>query len=426
VTTTISDRRTPFWQIVAPLLLAFAAYAPILNNGFIADDFVVSQNAAIFKSNPLYLYQIPPENFRTTIYVAFSLLKAIAGYNAPVYYVFNIALHLTNVFLLGYLLRLLTKDPLLAFIGASFFAVVQAPQEAVMWLSGMTETLLAFFVLMTLILWARDHYFLATLTYVGALHSKESSILVLALVPLMQFYRGRRPFTWSYSLLLLPTAAFGVAMLATWHSNPMVSFGMHRVSVNAVVVLARSLHRLIWPWFYILIVLLWIARSWPGWKHLVISIGAVALLMTPYMFIAYSNALPSRNLYLASAGLTSVFAMLVAQMKKSRLAPLFVVAFIAFNIGYLWIRKDSQFEDRAAPTSAMLNLLKNESPERVLILGFPYENGEIARASVAVLPGWSHDSIIVGNSANDCPGCPQLQWDPQLKSYRTPTKTSRP
>lgn len=417
MTTTTSDRRTPFWQIALPLLLAFAAYAPILNNGFIADDFVVSQNALIFRSNPLYLYQIPPENFRTTIYLAFTLLKAVAGYNTPVYYVFNIALHLTNVFLLGYLLRLLTKDTYIAFVGTSFFAVVQAPQEAVMWLSGMTETLLAFFMFTTLVLWAKDRYVLATLAYIGALHSKESSVLILALVPLMQIYRGKQPFTRAYSLLLLPTAAFGIAMIATWRSNPMVSFGMHKANVNAALVVLRTLHRLLWPWFYVLILFAWLANSFAGWRRLMLSIAFVALLMSPYMFIAYNNALPSRNLYLASAGLMSVFAMLVAQMKRSKLALVFAVVFVAFNIGYLWVRKDDQFVERAAPTAEMLNVLRYRSPQRVLILNFPYPNGEIAKASVATLPGWDHDSIVIGSSASDCPECLRLSWDPQLKSY---------
>ena len=98
-------------------------------------------------------------------------------------------------------------------------------------------------------------------------------------------------------------------------------------------------------------------------------------------------------------------------------AVVFAVAFVAFNIGYLWVRKDDQFVERAAPTAEMLNVLRNKSPQRVLILDFPYPNGEIAKASVATLPGWDHDSIVIGSSVSDCPECLRLSWDPQLKSY---------
>ena len=401
-----------------PLFLAAVAYFPILNNDFIADDYVVSENADALKADPLHLFRIPPENFRTTIHVTFGLLKAVAGYNATLYYAFNIALHATNILLLGYFLRLLAADPRVVFLATSFFAVLQAPQEAVMWLSGMTESLLAFFILLTLISWTKGRPILATFCFVGALFSKESAVVVLAAIPLLQIYRGKRPFTREYGLLLIPTVLAAIIFLATWKTNPMISFGLHKISGNALLVLGKSLHRLLWPWFYVLLFLNWLAvRSLTGWKTVGLLLGVVLLLMSPYMFITYGTALPSRNLYLASAALMTLFAVMVAHMKRSPLATVFVIVFISFNIGYLWIRKDPQYVERAVPTTELLKALKNHRPERILVLGFPYANVEIARAAAMAAPGWNHDLVVIDVPPSECSECPRLVWDARLGSY---------
>jgi hypothetical protein len=268
----------------------------------------------------------------------------------------------------------------------------------------------------------KDRPLLAMLFYVGALLSKESSVVVLAAIPLLQMYRGKRPFSRHYVLLLIPTIAAAIVFLATWKTNPMISFGLHEVSGHALSVLARSLHRLLWPWFYVLVVLTLLAvRSWPGWRVVGLSLAVVVLLMSPYMFITYGNALASRNLYLASAALMTFFGVMVAHMRVSPLARIFVIVFIGFNIGYLWIRKDPQFVERARPTTELLNTLKKRQPGRVFVAKFPYANVEIARAAAMTLPGWSHDFVVIDVPPEACPNCPQLSWDDELKTYREHT-----
>src|ERR1051325_1519432 len=121
-------------------LAAVAAYLPALNNGFIADDYVMLKRIEILKTRPLYLYDVPPENFRFVSYLAFGALKAIAGYHAWLFYAFNLGLHIANVILLCRLLALVTGDDWVARVAALLFAVFQAPQEAVMWLAAMNET----------------------------------------------------------------------------------------------------------------------------------------------------------------------------------------------------------------------------------------------------------------------------------------------
>ena len=49
--------------------LCLAAYGPALNNGFISDDFPNLESAARFQADPLYLFEIQPQNFRMTVLV---------------------------------------------------------------------------------------------------------------------------------------------------------------------------------------------------------------------------------------------------------------------------------------------------------------------------------------------------------------------
>ncbi|HEX4996938.1 MAG TPA: hypothetical protein VFY29_01850 [Terriglobia bacterium] len=416
-----SGRETAGLRWSLPVLLVIAAFAPIFNNGFIADDFVILRWAEGLKVHPLYLFDTPHYTFRTTLFVVFLILKSLFGYHTFAFYAFSILLHSANVLLLGYLVWTLTGDSETAFWGSCFAAVFSAPQEAVMWLSGMTESLLAFFLLVTLILWLKDRPLLAACAFVGALFSKESAVIALALAPLIDLYRGRRVVRPAYVALLVPAALFGVSFLATWHSNGMINEGIFTVGPQALSVLALTAHRMLWPWFYIVVVVIRFAGgAWPSWGSVGRALACVLLLLAPYIFITYARSLPSRNVYLASAALMAGFSVWLEPVRKTRLFSVFAAAFIAFNVGYLWIRKDRQFEERAAPTTALLRALAGVKPQNTLIIDFPYPYPEIARESVLLLPGWSPDAIQVGDSPAVCPDCRQLKWNMASQDYEGP------
>src|SRR5260370_697868 len=165
---------------------AAIVYAPALNNGFIADDYVILQRIDLMRLQPLYLFHVPPENFRFVSYVVFAFLKSIAGYDARLFYAFNIALHIANIALLRHLLILVTNEEFVANTASVLFAVFQGPQEAVMWLAAMNETTLAFFTLIALVMWWRKRYLTATAAYMLALFSKESGVIILFLIALLE------------------------------------------------------------------------------------------------------------------------------------------------------------------------------------------------------------------------------------------------
>ena len=414
-------RRPMGYPLLIACLLAAIAYAPAVNNGFIADDYVILQRISFMRTQPLYLLQVPPENFRFVSYAVFAAVKSITGYDARFFYAVSIALHIANIVLLRHFLMLVIEDSFVANTACILFAVFQAPQEAVMWLAAMNETTLAFFALITLIMWWKKRYLIATASYGLALFSKESGIIILILIGLLELkQRQWKPYA-AYALLLVPTAIFGGVFLWTMRTNFMIANRFYAVGPHAILVLLLSFHRLIWPWAYIVLLLVWInCRKIPRPRIFEgLSKYAVWVLvpMLPYIFITYQNAILSRQLYMASAVLMSVFALLLKPIQGTTCLRLFLIIFVGFNIVYLWMRKDAQFEDRAAPTTQLIAALRDHTPQPTLVSNFAYPYPIIAQAAALAVPGWRPELIQVDELPEQCAGCLVLRWSTRNKKY---------
>jgi len=86
------------WRL-AIIAAAIVAYAPAINNGFIADDYMILRRIDLLKADPFYLLAVVPENFRLTSYAVFGALRSIFGYDFAAFYAFNILLHIVNCLL---------------------------------------------------------------------------------------------------------------------------------------------------------------------------------------------------------------------------------------------------------------------------------------------------------------------------------------
>jgi hypothetical protein len=137
--------------------------------------------------------------------------------------------------------------------------------------------------------------------------------------------------------------------------------------------------------------------------------------MAPYIFLTYANALPSRHLYLASL----VFAAAVAvqlRVASPRGRQAFLSVFVLFNIGGVWLRKDEQFELRAAPTQALIAELRRLDPQPIMIREFAYPYPEIAQTAALAVPGWDEKFIVV-EEQGFCEGCVTLTWNGKSGQY---------
>lgn len=405
-------------KVLLLAVLCVGAYAPAFNNGFIADDFHNLVSATKFRTDPLYLFSIPPQNFRATTFVVFALEESAFGDRSALYYAFPLFMHFLNCLLLWKLILLLGRRSSEAFLAACLFSVFQAPQEAIMWLSASAEVMLAFSVLAMLILWVRERYLLSALMYCVALVNKESAPLAIPLILLMDWYRGRIGVRKEYLLFIPPTLAFGIVFLQVSPNNPMIQAHIYEFGPQAIGVLLRSLHRLIWPWIYILVISnRWISGRWISRSAFMRALAVLIVAMLPYSFLTYDKHLPSRQVYIASIALMAFMAWIIERTPSRIFQQAFIITFILFNICYLWLRKDAQYEKRAAPTTALLKVLDGMPPAPIMILDFAYPYPIIAKCVSHFRPGWTQDMIRVQGADPPCESCAHFRWDPESQTY---------
>jgi hypothetical protein len=391
-----------------------SAYVPAFNNGFIADDYVNLEWAGKFFDHPRFLFTVPPQNFRMTSFFVFEVLKRTFGYQPAAWYAVNTGLHFIACLLLWRILRPI-EGARTAALATLYFAVFQAPQEAVMWVSAMNETLAGVFIVAALLLWTKDKHGWALLCYSLALISKESAPILLLLIPVIQWRQKKPLFPREYLFYFIPTAVFAVVFLTTWSSNSMIHYQIYAVSPRALLVLAITIHRLLWPWMYVFLAL---AMAW-GAMRLTVRSAATALIliaipMLPYIFLTYDKHLPSRQLYLTTMVFVALLARLTEKIASTELRTAVVAVFCLWNVFYMWTTKDRQFLERAAPTTELLRVLQTHSPTRVRIDGFAYPEPDIAKDVSALVPGWTRDMIEV---SGPCEHCMTLKWNAAAKTY---------
>ena len=396
-------------------LVCVGVFWPAFDNGFISDDFVFLERVDKWLHNPFYLLQIPPENFRSTTYLAILLLKKIAGYQPWAFYLFTMSLHALNAFLLDRLLFQVSGKSSISLLAALLFVAFQNPQEALLWFGGMHELLLGFFALASLLFWAKGRPTLSLIFYCGALFSKESAVVLLGLIPLVEIWQeGRFRIRRAYFYLFIPTLIFVALFAWSFESNSLIDGEFYALGTHALWVWVKSLHRLAFPWLYGFGLAVWLGRQsppvtlWPGFAW-------VAMALLPYVFLTYQDHVPSRHEYLASLGVAMLLSILLHGFQRSHIRQGLVAVFLLANAAYILLVKDRQFEERAAPTTQLIEVLERRAPGQIRIVDFPY-NPWIAKLTTRLVAGWKPEMIVAGQG-QDCPDCVSLRWNRESGSY---------
>src|SRR5215813_11287077 len=85
----------------------------------------------------------------------------------------------------------------------------------------------------------------------------------------------------------------------------------------------------------------------------------------PYMFVDYMHRIPSRQIYLASAGLAWLMGAAIVSMKErygknyQRMVAAVLLIILFHNVVYLWTKKRQHFLERAQPTERLLSLARS-------------------------------------------------------------------
>lgn len=328
--------------------------------------------------------------------------EQIFGFNPFVFNATSLALHILSTWLVLALGAWRVIGWKVAALAAAFFAISQRHHEAVIWYAALPELLVFFFGMQCLLWWVlwlqssgngRRYYILALVAFLLALASKESAVVVVPLlllplwfgqIPVRRWLAPLAPFA---GLALLYTVSIFAAQQEHLHFHD----GSFSMEAPFLITWVNSFARLFRTWGLLSLVALLFWRVRRPAPVVWIALAWVAITLLPYSFLLYMPRVPSRHTYFASAGLALVvaagFLLFHERFQGSRpWAPLALSALILLhNCGYLWIRKQPQFLERAAPTEALLHFAgKVKGP--VYVHYFPY-GFEVAQHAVELAIG---------------------------------------
>ena len=389
------------WLSLAVIaLLAMLAYAPTLSIPLLEDDygnigFSIGHGSAA--ALPSLLADTVFRVRATSSWFLFELWQMFGLAPVPIH-IACLLLHVANCWLIY---TFMSARPRIAFLAAAFFAVQEGHQEAVMWASACNELLMFLFGSGSLILWLRAERRFAweagsVALFALALVSKESTPIWLPLFLLAGTAEWRRNV-----LRLVPHAVLAAASVALIFATRSYSFRFSDGSFSLYAPLwltwTRSFARLMWPWGWLALAALAWTRDRKAWQTAIAALEWIGIALMPYSFLTYSTQIPSRQTYVASAGLALLIAMALGTLERSsiehrRLAAAAAAAMLLVNVGYLWTRKRAQFLQRAEPTEQLIRLAR-ETRRPIYVRCFP-RNRFIAEEAVRIGAGRPAGTVV--------------------------------
>ncbi len=207
----------PCWKeasvFFAIVIVVVLLYFPILQNGFLSDDYdslfrIIIEKRILFRGF-----------FRPMIDISFLLNYFITGLSPIGYYIFNLVIHIFNGYMLFRFARrfpLFTrqKQEIFALISCLLFLVYPFHNEAVVWLSGRLSSMAFFWAILCLNIYLSNlklgtKNFLCILCYLAGLLCYESIFLLPAMLLVIDLGKS----TAKKSLILQTLIWLGVALL---------------------------------------------------------------------------------------------------------------------------------------------------------------------------------------------------------------------
>lgn len=378
--------------------LAVLAYAPFQFLPRISDDYTQialgrqygapSQWAALAQDA---LYRC-----RATSILITHFTEQMLGVAAPVLYATSLIVHLVNVGLVLLLGSWRYVGWPVAAASATFFAVHEGHQEAVVWYASLPELLVFTFTLLAMLAAIRARYLAAYAMFVLALLSKESGVVF---VPLLALICWLQDVPWKRLVLIvapfaLTAALYTLAIFGAKDDHLHFNDGTFNLTAGFVTVLVVSIGRLLWLWGVPALAVLFARR-----RYAIVAAGLLWTIVTmlPYVFLTYMPRMPSRHTYFASLALAFLVAVAWLEVRQwnKQVATAVAVIVIAHNIGYLWYKKYPQYVRRAEPTEKLIRYSNENQNEKIVIRCFPY--GEAATADALQVGAGRPHSMFVWN-----------------------------
>jgi hypothetical protein len=224
-----------------------------------------------------------------------------------------------------------------------------------------------------------------------ALLSKESAIFLLPL-----FVLAAEPAQWRRRLpRLTPHVVLVLLSLASVAQSRANSFrfsdGSFSLHAPFWLTWPHSFGRLLWIWGWPAAALLAFADA-RFRRSALVALAWIGIALVPYSFLTYSTQIPSRQIYLASAGLALLVGLALVQCEGHRFATVLFAVILLHNTLYLWTRKRSQFVERAAPTTQLIEFARR-TPGAIWVQCFPLP-GIVAEEALRLAVGRSPSDLV--------------------------------
>lgn len=193
VNSLVSHRHLHLRISILLAILVLAAYANTFRYGFVFDDHEQIERSRFFTDAgwlPEYFKHPTALNYYRPLFLCWLLFNNLLfGPNPHAFHVTSVAVHLAATLLCYVVALLLTRRMSIAAIAALIFAVHPVHVESVAWISGVTDPLLALFVLGSFLAYLRGRegrrvvwWMLSALLAFGAMLAKETGVVVPMLI----------------------------------------------------------------------------------------------------------------------------------------------------------------------------------------------------------------------------------------------------
>lgn len=183
------------------LIVTFIAFYPSLQNGFTNwdDNGHIIDNPSIktlsWSSVNKMMGSLLLGNYIPLTGLTYMIEYRFFRLNPFVYHVTNLFFHLLNCLLVFWMIHLISRDMLIAFLVSLFFGIHPLHVESVAWISERKDVLYALFFLSTLVSYiyylkkeeAQKYYYLAIFLYILALLSKPMAVSLPLLLFLIDY-----------------------------------------------------------------------------------------------------------------------------------------------------------------------------------------------------------------------------------------------
>lgn len=218
-------------------LLTIAAYWPAMSADFVYDDMHFVMNNDQVRHGPISV-RYP----RALTLLSYRLNFLATGENPFYFHIANLGIHLLNgCLILALAQSVFSLADWAAFFMAGLFLLHPLQSEAVIYISGRSELLATFFILLSVLLFAHEQYIFAGLAFVLSVASKEIGLVT----PVLWWLYAEKEVIRSRRVIGCVAVGFLLAALGPlWHYGSVI---WQNASLGTTYAVMALLSRTVWP-----------------------------------------------------------------------------------------------------------------------------------------------------------------------------------